>query len=154
MRHFFWVLLVSMAPVIELRGAIPLGCGLGLPAWQSYLASVIGNMIPAPFIILFIRRIFAFLRSRWPWFCGVIDRLESRAEKKMETVRRYAFWGLFLFVAIPLPGTGAWTGALIAALLDLRLKRALPAILLGVLAAGAVVTLLSYGVKLGVGAFF
>ena len=141
-----------MAPVIELRAAIPIGCGLGLPWWQNYLAAVIGNMIPVPFIVLFTRSIFAFIRAHWSRLNGFIDRLEHRAEKKMDVVRRFEILGLCLFVAIPLPGTGAWTGALIAALLDIRIRRAIPTILLGVLIAGTIVTAVSYGVKLGVSA--
>ena len=154
MKDFLWVTLVSMVPVIELRAAIPIGCGLGLPWWQNYIAAVVGNMIPVPFIVLFIRRIFAFIRAHWSKLNGLLDRLESRAEKKMDTVRKFEVLGLLIFVAIPLPGTGAWTGALIAALLDIRIRRAVPTILLGVLIAGAIVTAVSYGVKLGVSAVF
>lgn len=150
MKNFLWVVLLSMVPVIELRGAIPLGCGLGMPAWQVFVASVVGNMLPVPFIILFIRKIFEFMRKHWPWLNGLLDRIEARAQSKLDTVRRFEVLGLCLFVAIPLPGTGAWTGALIAALLDMRLRRALPTILLGVLIAGVIVTMVSYGVKLGV----
>lgn len=153
MSDFFWVLLISVVPVIELRGAIPVGCGLGLPAWQTFLAAVVGNMIPVPFIILFIRRIFAFIRLQWPWLNSLLDGIEKRAEKKIETVQKFEFWGLLLFVALPLPGTGAWTGSLIAALLDIRLRRALPAILAGVIIAGVVMSLVSYGVSLGIQSF-
>lgn len=154
LKDFLWVVLLSMVPVFELRGAIPIGCGLGLPWWQNYIAAVAGNMIPVPFIVLFIRRIFAFIRSHWSKLNGFVDRLEARAERKMNTVRKFEILGLILFVAIPLPGTGAWTGALIAALLDIRIKRAIPAIFLGVLIAGCIVTAVSYGVKLGVSAAF
>lgn len=150
MRDFLWVMLISMVPVIELRGAIPVGAGLGLPALESYLAAVVGNMLPVPFIILFIRRVFAFIRRCWPWLNRLLDRIEKRAEKKIETVQKYEVLGLLLFVAIPLPGTGAWTGSLIAALLDVRLRRALPAIFAGVVIAGIVVSLVSYGVLFGI----
>ena len=154
MKDFLWVFLVSMVPVVELRGAIPIGCGLGLPWWQVYIAAVVGNLLPVPFIVLFIRRIFAFLRAHWKKLNGFLDRLEARAQSKMATVQKFETLGLCLFVAIPLPGTGAWTGAFIAALLDMRIRRAFPIIMLGVLIAGVIMTLISYGVKLGVSAVF
>jgi len=149
-KDFLWVVLVSMVPMIELRGSIPIGCGLGLPAWQVYIAAVIGSMIPVPFIILFVRRVFLFIRSHWQRFNGLLDRIEARAEKNAEKVRRYEILGLMLFVAIPLPGTGAWTGSLIAVLLDIRLKRSFPTILLGVMIAGAIMTAVSYGFRFGI----
>ena len=125
---------------------------MGLPAWQVFLAAVVGNMLPVPFIVLFIRRIFAFLRKHWKKLNGLIDRIEARAMKKSDKVRQFEILGLMLFVAIPLPGTGAWTGSLIAALLDIRLKRSIPTIFLGVLIAGAIVTAISYGFRLGINA--
>ena len=152
MKDFLWIVLVSMVPMIELRAAIPLGCGMGLPAWQVFAAAVIGNMLPVPFIVLFIRRIFAFIRRHWSRLNGLLDRIEAKAEKNIERVQRYEILGLCLFVAIPLPGTGAWTGSLIAALLDIRLRRSLPAIFLGVLVAGLIMTAISYGFKFGVNA--
>jgi uncharacterized membrane protein len=152
LKNFLWIVLVSMVPMIELRAAIPLGCGMGLPAWQVYVAAVVGNMIPVPFIVLFIRRIFAFLRKHWQKLGGLVDRIEARAMKKSGRVRQFEILGLMLFVAIPLPGTGAWTGSLIAALLDIRLKRSIPVILLGVLIAGAIVTAVSYGFRFGISA--
>lgn len=152
MKNFLWILLVSMVPFIELRAAIPMGCGMGLPAWQVYLAAVVGNMIPVPFIVLFIRRIFEFLRKHWKKLGGLVDRIEAKAMKKGAKVRQAEILGLILFVAIPLPGTGAWTGSLIAALLDIRLKRSIPTIFLGVLIAGAIVTAVSYGFRFGISA--
>ena len=152
MKSFLWVLLLSMVPVLELRAAIPVGCSLGLPAWECALAAVIGNMIPVPFIILFIRKVFDFLRRHWPPMGRLVDHLEAKAESKKTVVQKYAILGLTLLVAIPLPGTGAWTGALVAAMLDIRLKRAIPCILLGVLIAAVVVTMVSYGVRLGINA--
>lgn len=139
-------------PVLELRAAIPLGCALGLPPLQTYLAAVIGNMLPVPFIILFVRRVFAFIRRKWPKLNGFVDRLEQRALKNRSRVQRFEVLGLALFVAIPLPGTGAWTGSLLAALMNFSLKRALPTVLLGVLVAGVLMTLISYGVLFGVSA--
>ena len=138
--------LISMVPVIELRGAIPIAVANGLNYWVAVAVSIIGNLVPVPFIILFIRKIFELMRKISKKFDGIVTRLEQRAEKKSDVVRKYAFWGLFILVAIPLPGTGAWTGALVAAMLDMRLKRAFPAIALGVLAAAAIVTFVTYGV--------
>ncbi len=139
-------LLISMVPVIELRGAIPIATAHGLEPYISIPVAIIGNLIPVPFIVVFIKKIFAWIRKVMPRLDGMVTKLENRALSKKETVEKYAFWGLFVFVAIPLPGTGAWTGALIAAMLDMRLKRAFPSIVLGVLTAGAIVTLVTYGV--------
>ena len=136
--------LVSMVPVIELRGAIPIGVGYGLPYWMAVVISVIGNIVPVPFIILFIRKIFELMRKWSKKLDGLVTRLEKRAESKSDVVQKYAFWGLFILVAIPLPGTGAWTGALVAAMLDMRLKRAFPAIFLGVVGAAVIVTLATF----------
>ena len=141
-------LIISMIPVIELRGAIPVGIGmLGLNPWVAMLVSIFGNMIPVPFIILFIRRIFAWMRRHLPRLEGLVTRLEQRAEGKTETVNRYKLIGLAIFVAIPLPGTGAWTGALVAAMMNLRLKTAVPAIFLGVIIAGFLVMGLTVGFR-------
>ncbi len=137
--------LVSMVPVIELRGAIPIGVGYGLSYWLVVTISIIGNLVPVPFIILFIRKIFELMRKWSKKLDGLVTRLEARAESKSDVVQKYAFWGLFLLVAIPLPGTGAWTGALVAAMLDMRLKRAFPAILLGVVGAATIVTFITFG---------
>ena len=137
--------LVSMVPVIELRGAIPIATAHGLEWYIAIPIAIIGNLLPVPFIIFFIKKIFAWLRKVMPKLDGFISKLEQRAERKSATVQKYAFWGLFFFVAIPLPGTGAWTGALIAAMMDMRLKRAFPSIALGVLTAGIVVAFVSYG---------
>ena len=136
---------VAMAPVLELRGAIPFGLALGLPLELAFLVSVIGNMIPVPAIILFIRQIFRWLRKH-PWWDKVITSLETKAHLKGRMVRKYRVPGLILLVAVPLPGTGAWTGALVASLLDLRMQQALPAILVGVLIAGCLVTAAASGI--------
>ena len=137
--------LVSMLPVVELRGGIPFGVGIGLPLPLAVLASVVGNMLPIPFLILFTRRAFVWLRRHIPALEGVISRLERKAESKKQLVLKYESWGLLLLVAIPLPGTGAWTGALVAALMDLRLKSAMPAIFCGVLVAAAIVSCIVLG---------
>ena len=136
---------ISMVPVVELRGAIPIGTANGLPLWVAIAISIIGNLIPVPFIIIFIRKIFTWLRRKSQGLNHLVTRLENRATKKSDVVQRYAFWGLFVLVAIPLPGTGAWTGSLVAAMLDMRLKRAFPAIALGVVTAGAIVAFVTYG---------
>ena len=114
--------LISMVPVIELRGAIPIGVGAGLNLWLAIGVSIVGNLVPVPFIIIFIKKIFAWLRTVSKKLDGLVTRLEKRAEAKSVTVQKYAFWGLFILVAIPLPGTGAWTGALVAAMLEMPLK--------------------------------
>lgn len=137
--------LISMVPVIELRGAIPIGVGAGLDLPIAIAVSIIGNLVPVPFIIIFIKKIFAWMRSKSVKLDGLVTRLEKRAESKSETVQKYAFWGLFILVAIPLPGTGAWTGALVAAMLEMPLKKAFPAVMLGVLGAAAIVAFVTYG---------
>ena len=141
-------MLISMLPVVELRGGLPAGVAMGLPIPAAFLASLIGNMIPVPFIILFVRPLFKWVRVHIPKLEGFISHLEARARSKSGDVLCYQTWGLLLFVAIPLPGTGAWTGALIAAVLDMRLKRAVPVIFLGVVIAGLIITLLTHGVTL------
>lgn len=138
-------LFISMVPVIELRGAIPYATGMGLSPAIAIPVAMIGNLIPIPFIIIFIKRIFAWMRKTSPKLNGIVDKLEAKAEKNKEKVLKYAFWGLAIFVAIPLPGTGAWTGALVAAMLDMPLKKAFPSIVIGVLGAGTIVAFVSYG---------
>lgn len=137
---------ISMLPIVELRAGLPYGIALGLPYGVALAASVLGNMVPVPFIILFIRRIFAWLRSIFPKCDALITRLEEKAHIKGAVVRKYSTIGLCILVAIPLPGTGAWTGALVAAILDLRLKNAVPTIFLGVIIAAAIMTMLTFGV--------
>ena len=139
--------IVSMLPVIELRGAIPIGVGLGLPVWQSALISMAGNILPTPFIIAFVRVVMDWLRGKSERARSLVAWLEKKGTgKKADRVRQAEFWGLLLFVAIPLPGTGAWTGALVAALLNMRMSKALPPIVLGVLIAGVLVSLATAGV--------
>ncbi len=137
--------LVATVPVIELRGAIPFGVARGLGIWTAIAVSVLGNLLPVPFIVLFIRNVFSWLRKRHARLNDLVNRLEARAEGKEETVRRYAFWGLVLLVAIPLPGTGAWTGALVAAMMRMPLRKAFPAIAVGVVIAAVVVSVITYG---------
>ncbi len=137
--------LISMVPVVELRGAIPIGVAHGLPFWWAIPVAIVGNLVPVPFIIIFIKKIFAWLRTKSRWLENLVTRLENRAIGKIDTVKKYAFWGLFLFVAIPLPGTGAWTGSLIAAMMDMKVKEAFPSILLGVVTAGVIISFVTYG---------
>ena len=141
----FMTFLVGMTPVLELRGAIPLGVAAGLPPLTACAAAILGNIVPVPFIMLLVRRVFRWLRKTA--FLGPkIDWLERRAHLKGRLVRRYRLPGLLLLVAVPLPGTGAWTGALVATLLDIRLRHAFPAIAAGVIIAGVLITLLTVGV--------
>ena len=139
--------LISMVPVIELRGAIPAAVLAGLDIRVALIVAIVGNLVPVPFIIVFIRKIFKWLRQKSRWLGDMVRRMEEKANAKKAQVLRYEFWGLLLLVAIPLPGTGAWTGALVAAMLDMQLKRAFPAIAAGVVTAGLIVTIATYGVS-------
>ena len=136
---------ISMLPVVELRAGLPYGITLGLDYPVALVAAVLGNMLPVPFIILFIRRIFLWLRKKSSLCERMVSSLEHKAHLKGKAVQKYSFIGLCALVAIPLPGTGAWTGALVAAVLDMRLKRAIPAIFLGVCIAAAIMTAVTFG---------
>ena len=138
-------LFISMIPVIELRGAIPIGVSLGLSHAEAMGISILGNMLPVPFIILFIRPIFRWMTRKSGKLARLAEKLETKAEGKWDKIHRYQFFALTIFVAIPLPGTGAWSGALIAAVMNMRLRNALPSILLGVLIAGILVSGITYG---------
>jgi uncharacterized membrane protein len=143
----FGVMLCSMIPIIELRGAIPLGAALEMPWWLNYICAVVGNMLPVPFILLFIKKIIAWMTaSRVKIFCKIGGWLTRKAEKNREKIEKYSFWGVCLFVAVPLPITGAWTGSLVAAVIDMKFWKALLSCLLGVMIAGVIMTLASYGV--------
>lgn len=144
-HSIFVTFLVSMVPVLELRGAIPLGVAGGLTPLAAMVIAIVGNLVPIPFLIVFTRRVFNWLKTKGR-IRILVEKLETRAAQKSQVVQKYAWWGLCILVAIPLPGTGAWTGALVAAVLDMRLKRAMPAIIVGVLIAGFIVTCLTYGV--------
>lgn len=138
-------LFFAMLPVIEIRGAIPIGIAQGLDPWLAYVIGVIGNMLPVPFLVLLTRHIIEWLKKH-----NILVRftswLERKGREKSKQVLAYSFWGLLLLVAIPLPGTGAWTGALVASLLNMRLKNCLPAITLGVMIAGGIVMAITFGV--------
>ena len=144
--EFTLTMLVSMIPVVELRGGIPFGVASGLPVWAACIAAVIGNLIPVPFIIVYIRRIFQWMRQKMPRLNRLVDRLERKAHLKGQKVTKFKYLGLMLFVAVPLPGTGAWTGSLAAAFLDMPLRKALPSVIVGVLTAGMAISILTYGV--------
>ena len=138
---------MSMVPVIELRGAVPYGVAAGLPLLPVLITAILGNMVPVPFILLFIRKILDWMKTREGFLKKVADNLEARALSKSDVLEKYAAFGLFVLVAIPLPGTGAWTGALVAAVFRLKWKHAIPSIFAGVVAAGIIMSIVSYGVK-------
>lgn len=137
--------LISMVPIVELRGALPIATGAGLDWRIAIPVAVVGNMLPVPFIIIFIKKIFALMRKISNKLDKFVTKMENKAFSKREVIDKYGPWGLYLFVAIPLPGTGAWTGSLIAAMLDIPLKKAFPAVALGVISAGIIVSFISYG---------
>ena len=143
-KEYLYVFFCAMVPLIELRGSVIIGAGMGMPWFANLVLSVIGNMLPVPFILLFIRKILAWMHNT-KHFKGFAQWLEKKAHSKSDRVLRYASLGLVLFVGIPLPGTGAWTGALVAAVMNLRLRKSLPAIFCGVLIAAAIVTAVTMG---------
>lgn len=141
------VFIISMIPILELRGGIIAAKLLGMNLYIAYPICVIGNILPIPFVLLFIRKIFNFLKKT-KLFAKIITKLDERTRKKAnsKSMQKYKEWGLFLFVAIPLPGTGAYTGALVADILDIRIKKSFPIISLGVITAGIITALIAYGI--------
>ena len=137
--------ILAMMPVVELRAALPWAIASGLNPWFSYVLCVLFNMLPVPFILLFLNKILAWMETTRR-FSGIAKWLKDRAHKKSETYYKYEMLGLFLLVAVPLPGTGAWTGALVASVMGLKTRRAIPSIFLGVAAAGIIMLTLSLGV--------
>ena len=139
------VFVISMLPILELRGGMVAAAVLNVNFWLAFPICVIGNILPIPFELLFIRRILKWLKGT-KLFSKLATKLEEKAHKKAEdkSIQKYKHWGLFLFVAIPLPGTGAWTGGLVADVLDLRIKTALPIITLGVITAGLIMAVIAY----------
>ena len=138
---------VSMVPLIELRGAVPIGTGMGLPWHFTLIVAIIGNCIPIPIILIFVKKVLTWMRGcKIKIFSKVSNFMFEKAEKNRGKIEKYATWGLFLFVAIPLPGTGAWTGALVASLFDMDKKKASISIFGGVITAGIIMTLISQGV--------
>lgn len=145
-KHCLIVFLVSMVPIIELRGAIPYGVGFGLPLWLTFLVAIVGNMIPVPFIYLFARRILLWGKDKpmiGRFFTWCLEKGEKGGQKLQKKAGRGLFWALLLFVGIPLPGTGAWTGTLAASILNMGLKKSTLACMGGVLLAGVIMGVLS-----------
>lgn len=141
------IFVISMLPIVELRGAIPIAASLGLSELTGALVSIVGNLLPVPFIIIFARRVLAWMRKKSRRLGRIADSFEKRARAKGARLYKGELIGLMIFVAIPIPGTGAWTGALIAAMLNIRLKTALPSILAGVVIAGILVSGITFGFK-------
>lgn len=139
------VFIISMVPLLELRGGLLAASLLKISAAKAIPLCIAGNIIPIPFILLFIKQIFKVLKKT-KLFHGLIVKLEDRAMGKSEQVKKYEFWGLALFVGIPLPGTGAWTGALIASLLEIDIKKSSVSILCGIIMATVIMYIVSYGV--------
>lgn len=149
------VFLISMIPIIELRGAIPVGIGMGLNPWICFTVAIIGNMIPVPFIYFFARKVLVWGKDKkyiGKFFTWCLEKGEKGGKKLMKNGPSGLFVGLMLFVGIPLPGTGAWTGTLAASILDMGFKRAVISVILGVLIAGTIMMLASLGVFGGLSA--
>ena len=138
------IFIISMIPILELRGGLLVASLLNVSITTAIPICIVGNIIPIPFILLFIKQIFKWLK-KIKLFRGIIERLEARAMSKSDNIKKYEFWGLMLFVGIPLPGTGAWTGSLIAALLDIDFKKAIIAELCGIAIATVIMSIFSYG---------
>lgn len=141
------IFIISMIPILELRGGLLAASPalLNVDMWRAIPICVIGNVIPVPFILLLITPIFNWMKGT-KLFRPTVEKLEKKAMSKSDKIERYEFWGLVLFVGIPLPGTGAWTGSLIASLLGIRIRKAFPAILIGICIATVIMSILSYGV--------
>lgn len=135
--------IISMVPILELRGGMIAAALFGLPWLRALFFCVVGNMLPMPFVLLLIDKIFDLLKKT-KTFRPIVEKLEQRALGHREKIEKYEFWGLVLFVGIPLPGTGGWTGSLAAALMGLRFKKAFPAVILGILLAATIMSLVSY----------
>lgn len=143
--------IISMVPILELRGGL-LAAGpafLNIPMLRAIPVGIIGNLLPIPFILLLITKIFDWMKGT-KRLKPVVEKLEKKAMSQSANIEKYEFWGLVAFVGIPLPGTGAWTGALIAALLGIRFRKAFPAIVIGVCLAACIMTIISYGIVGGI----
>ena len=154
LRKYLWVFLISMVPVIELRGAIPVSQGLGLPLLQSYIIAVLGNMLPVPFIYLFARKILIWGADKpliGKPFTWCLEKGEKGGKELEAKAGNGLFIALMIFVAIPLPGTGAWTGTLAASILDMKFKQSVIAVMFGVLIAGVIMGLISFGAFSAIG---
>ena len=147
LKNYLWIFLISMVPVIELRGAVPVGVGLGLPFWNAYRVCVLGNMIPVPFILLLVKPVLQFMRKQKIGFISKIGNFFlEKGHKAGAKFGDAKYLALYAFVAIPMPGTGAWTGTLAASLLDLDKGKSMLAVLLGVMTAGVIMGAVSFGV--------
>ena len=148
-KEYFWIFFISMVPIVELRGAVPAGLAMGLPVIPTYIVSVIGNMLPVPVILLFAKAVLLWC-TKLPgglgrFFMKIYDKGVKAGEKMQAKAGRGIYWALFLFVAIPLPGTGAWTGSLAAALMKMPIKDALFSVIGGTLIADILMAIFSYG---------
>lgn len=147
LKHILLVLIIAMTPIMELRAAIPVGVANDLGIWLSILISIIGNIIPVPFIMLFIKKIFEVMKKNK--FLGkIVKKMEEKANKNKKTIDKYGYFGLFILVAIPLPGTGAWTGSLVASMFNMDIKKSFITISFGVLGAAFIVSLITYGITI------
>lgn len=153
MKKYIIVFLVSMLPIVELRGAIPIGTGMGMPFWEAYPLAVLGNMLPVPFILMFVRPVLAIM-AKFGVFTKLVDTVLEKGHAAGDKFGDAKYWALYTFVAIPLPGTGAWTGSLAATLLDLDKKKSFLAVFAGVMTAGIIMGLVSYGLWGAIVAFF
>ena len=147
----FIIFLISMVPILELRGGL-LAAGpalLDVPMWQAIPICFIGNLVPIPFILLLITKIFDWMKGTKK-LKPLVEKLEHKAMNQSANIEKYEFWGLVAFVGIPLPGTGAWTGSLIAALLGIRFRKAFPAVVVGVCLAAFIMSVISYGIIGGI----
>ncbi|MBS5940019.1 small multi-drug export protein [Clostridium sartagoforme] len=139
------VFIISMVPILELRGGLIAASLLGIGVVKAIFLCIVGNIIPIPFILFFITPIFNWMKKT-KLFRPMVEKLEKKSMAKSDQIKKYEFWGLALFVGVPLPGTGAWTGALIASLLGIKTKKASLAILLGLIMATTIMTFISYGI--------
>ena len=145
MGRYLVIFIISMFPILELRGGLIAASLLDLPMWQSFLICFLGNIIPIPFILWLINPIFRKMRN-WPYLGKIVTWCENKANSKKDQIENLKYWGLFLFVGVPLPGTGAWTGCLIAALLNMDKKKSMLAAIAGVILAGIIMLIFSYGI--------
>lgn len=154
LKKYLIAFVISMIPLIELRGAVPYALGFGLPVLQTYIVCIIGNMLPMPFIYLFARRVLEWGKDKkviGKFFTFCLEKGHKGGEKLKAKAGRGLFWALFLFVGIPLPGTGAWTGTLAASILDMDFKESVAAVFFGVILAGVIMGLISSGIFAGLG---
>ena len=145
MVNILIIFIVSMMPILELRGGIVAAALLGVNLWIAFPVCIIANLIPIPFVLLFIRKIFEWLK-KLKKVKPIIEKLENRAKDKGQKFETYKAWGLYTFVGIPLPGTGAWTGALVADILNMKPRKSFPIIVAGVVTAGVIMAIISYGI--------